>query len=143
MPATRFRLTAPEPLELDLHESLARALDALLLPPAQWACYPAGHVQLAPAEVARLARVGLKRGWPDVIILFEGLVFGLELKRRGGRLSKTFIRRNKRGRLRVYEGQTEVFPRLEAAGMTIAIVTSVEAALFQIRRWGLPLRQRA
>jgi hypothetical protein len=43
-----FRLEAPEPYELDIHEACASALDKLLLPPAIWACYPAGAVQLQP-----------------------------------------------------------------------------------------------
>ena len=35
-----FRLVAPEPFEIDIHEAWASALDKLLLPPAVWACYP-------------------------------------------------------------------------------------------------------
>jgi hypothetical protein len=139
--ARPFRLTPPDPLELDIHEALARALDMLLPPPAFWACYPAGHVQLAPHETARLTRVGLKRGMPDVIIWYFGC-WGLELKRRGGRLSKTRVGRTRRGSPRILEGQEEVFPKLIASGgfAAIGVAHSVEEALDQITRWGIPLR---
>jgi|KBSMisStaDraftv2_1062788.scaffolds.fasta_scaffold1267522_2 hypothetical protein len=142
MPVTKrpFRLTAPLPLEQDIHEQTARVLDRVLLPPAVWACYPAGHIKLAPAEVARLGRAGLKRGWPDILIIFQGLVFGIELKRRGQKLSKTRVGRTRRGAPRIYEGQEDVFPRLHAAGMTIAVCNSVDAVLHQLRRWGIPTR---
>jgi hypothetical protein len=129
-----------EPKELDIHRACADALDQLLMKPAELACYPAGHVQLSPAEVTRLSRVGLKRGWPDILILYEGLLFGIELKRRGGKLSTTRIGRTRKGSPRIYEGQVDVFPRLMAAGMTIAVVHSADEMLAKLRGWGLPLR---
>jgi hypothetical protein len=141
--ARSFRLTSPEPLELDIHEACAQALDKLLLPPAMWCCYPAGAVKLTPAETARLARCGLKRGWPDLLFVMAGLVFSIELKRaRTGRLSKTRVVHTRRGSPRVLEGQEEVFERLRQAGMTIAICHSVEEVLSQLRRWGFPMRGR-
>ncbi len=57
-----FRLRPPEPLEVDIHEACASALDRLLAPPAEWACYPAGHIKLAPAELSRLQRVARRSG---------------------------------------------------------------------------------
>jgi hypothetical protein len=140
VPRRPFRLTALEPLEQDIHEACAQALDALLLPPAIWFAMPVGHVKLSAAETARLSRIGLKRGLPDLFFLFEGLVFALELKRKGGRLSKTRIGRTRRGAPRVYEGQEDVFPKLRAAGAAVAVAHSVDEMLAQIRRWGIPLR---
>jgi hypothetical protein len=139
--ASKFRLTAPEPLELDIHEACASALDTLLLPPARWFAYPAGHVQLSPAEVARLSRIGLKRSLPDIWILYRR-VYCVELKREGGDLSKTRIVRTRRGTPRVLAGQDEVFPQLIATGAVaaIAICTSVDAVLAQCRHWQIPLR---
>ena len=136
----RFKLTMPEPSEVQIHEACARALDALLLPPAAWACYPAGHIRLAAAETARLTRAGLKRGWPDLLVIFEALVFGIEIKAKGGALSKTRTVRNRQGKLRIVEGQAEVFPRLERAGMHIIVVHSVDEMLTKLRQLGLPLR---
>ena len=62
--AANFRLRAPEPLEVDIHEACAKALDHLLLPPAMWFTYPAGASQLSPQQMARYSRIGLKRGLP-------------------------------------------------------------------------------
>jgi hypothetical protein len=94
--AAHFRLQAPEPLEL---EACANALERLLAPPAMWCCYPAGAVELTAAQHARYARMGLKRGMPDILIFHAGL-WGIEIKRRGGRLSKTRVVRTRRGSLR-------------------------------------------
>jgi hypothetical protein len=141
MPAAApFRLVPPEPLELDIHERCAEVLDKLLLPPAMWFTYPAGAVQLSPAQAARLSRVGLRRGLPDIWILFEG-AWCIELKRRGGQLSRTRIVRTRRGSPRVLEGQEDVFPRLIAAGVRrIAVCHTPEGMLAALERWGIPLR---
>jgi hypothetical protein len=141
--ARPFRLTPPPESEQDIHEALARVLTALLPPLAFWACYPAGHIQLAPHETRRLARVGLKRGMPDIIIWYFGC-WGLELKRVGGRLSRTRVGRTRRGSPRILEGQEEVFPKLIASGgfAAIGVVHSVDEALAQLAAWGIPLRGR-
>jgi hypothetical protein len=134
-----FRLTAPIPPENDLHAAVAAALDRLLLPPAEWTTFPAGHVPLPPQFATKLARLGLKRSWPDILVL-HGVLHGIELKRPGEKLSRARFVRNRRGTLRFIEGQREVFPRLEAAGMLIATCSSVADVLAQCRAWGLPLR---
>jgi hypothetical protein len=82
----------------------------------------------------------LKAGWPDIQIVFEGLIFGIEIKAPGGKLSKTRIVTNKRGRRRLIEGQEDVFPRLKKAGMTIAIIHSPDELLNVLRYFGLPMR---
>jgi hypothetical protein len=141
--ARRFRLEPAEPLELDIHESAARTLDRVLAPPVEWCCYPAGHIELSPAEVMRLQRVGLKPAYPDIWIFYRK-IWGIELKRRGGELSKSRWERNRRGKLRFKIGQEEMFPRLLATGCFGAIETaySVDQALDWIERWGIPMRGR-
>jgi hypothetical protein len=134
-----FRLTAPTVPEVDLHGAVADALNLLLLPPAEWTTFPAGHVELIRRAAAKLARLGLKRNWPDVLVL-HGTLHGIELKRRGGRLSQTRTVGTRRGRLRLVEGQREVFPRLEAVGMRLADCESVDEVLAALRAWGVPLR---
>ena len=138
-----FRLEAPDPLEVDIHEACAAALDRLLAPPAMWACYPAGAVELTAAQHARYVRMGLKRGMPDILIFYRGL-WGIEFKRRGGRLSKTRVVRTRRGSPRVLVGQEETFPALIASGgfRDIAIVTTVDELLAHCTAWGIPLRGR-
>lgn len=115
-------------------------LDALLAPPAFWFTYPAGGVQLSPAQAARFSRIGLKRGLPDIWILYEG-AWCIELKRHGGELSKTKVVRTRRGSPRILDGQADVFPRLIEAGVRrIAVCHSAEEMLAALKRWGIPLR---
>lgn len=137
-----FRLTAPIAPEDDLHEQVADALDRLLRPPATWACYPSGHIKLTGQQAAKLSRMGLKRSWPDLLILY-GSLHGIELKRQGGKLSKTRTVRTRRGSLRIVEGQADVFPKLESAGMKLATCESLDAVLAQLEAWGIPLRGHA
>lgn len=137
-----FRLTPPPVPEQELHETVAALCQRLVAPPAQWAFYPAGGVQLSPAQAAKLSRMGLRRGWPDFIFVHSGKLYGIELKRRGGRLSKTRIVRTKRGAPRILDGQEDTFPLLEAAGMTIAVCHSAEEVLAQLQEWQIPLRGR-
>ena len=137
----RLVLRAPVAAETELHEAVASALDTLLMRPAQWGTYPAGSVPLPPQFAAKLQRMGLKRGWPDLLLFYRGRCFGIELKREGsGRLSQTRMVRRANGSLRVLDGQEEVFDRLGAAGMTIAVCTSVPEVVAQCRAWGLPVR---
>jgi hypothetical protein len=138
-----FRLTPPDFSEQEMHEQVARLCEQLVAPPAAWACYPAGAVQLGPAQMAKLSRMGLQRGWPDFLFLHGGKLRGLELKAKGGALSKTKIVRTKRGSPRVLVGQVERFAELEAAGMTIAVARSVDEVLATLERWQIPLRGRA
>lgn len=137
-----FRLTMPEPLEKDIHAACADALDQLLREPAVWWTYPAGAVELSPQQHAAYSRLGLKRGLPDIWIL-SGFLYCIELKRRGGRLSKSRIVRTRRGSPRFLIGQEDMFPKLIAAGVKeIAICHTVDEVLDQVERWGVPLHHR-
>lgn len=136
-----FRLTAMIPPEDDLHQVVADALDRLVMPPAEWTTFAAGHVPLPAQFAVKLARLGLKRSWPDILVL-HGALHGIELKRVGQGLSHTRTVRTVRGNLRVVEGQREVFPRLEAAGMRIAVCHTVVEVLDALAKWGVPLRGR-
>ena len=83
--------------------------------------------------------MGLKPGWPDVLVLHRRLI-GIELKRRGGRLSRTRVVRTRRGTLRELVGQEEVFPRLQEAGMVIGVCHSSGEVLTFLAACGVPLR---
>ena len=138
----RLVLRAPVAAEEDTQAAVARALAMMLMPPAMWWAMPVGHIQLSAAQAARLSRIGLRRGLPDLMLLHGGRCYGIELKREGsGQLSKTRMVRRANGSLRELVGQADVFPRLEAAGMTIAVCTSVPEVLAQCRAWGLPVRR--
>jgi phosphoserine phosphatase len=121
--------------------AVADALDRLLMPPAEWTTFPAGHVPLPARFAVQLARLGLKRNWPDILVLHHEL-FGIELKRPGEGLSVARWVRTRRGAPRYVEGQREVVPRLERAGMRIAVCTSVVGVLDALASAGVPLRGR-
>lgn len=135
-----FRLRAPVVPETDLHASVVRALDLLLLPPAVYTTLPIGHVELTGQQAAKFARLGVKRNWPDLICLHGGVSHGVELKRQGGRLSHTRTVRTRRGTLKVVDGQEEGFQRLREAGMVIHVCDSVQAVLDALRGAGVPVR---
>ena len=125
--------------EQNIHEATATLLYRVVLPPAEWTFFPAGAVPLSPRLAAKLYRMGLRPGWPDFIIQHER-TYGLELKREGGTLSRTRLVRDRRGGLRQLDGQADVFPRLERAGMVIAVCRTVDEVLNQLVRWQIPVR---
>ena len=63
----------------DLQEAAAELLDRILAPCVEWSAFPAGHVYLNAAAAAKLTRIGLKRSWPDLLILHR-VLHGIELK---------------------------------------------------------------
>ena len=139
--ASPYRLVAPVVPEDALHQSVADALAKLLLPPAVWWAYPAGHILLDGQQAAKLYRMGLRPSLPDFMVLYFALI-GIELKTETGRLSNNrFVRRKRNGALRLVEGQTTVFPRLAAAGMRGPYVCrSVADVLVALRSEGVPVR---
>jgi hypothetical protein len=137
-----FRLTMPEQPEAVLQEQCVRALDMLLAPPAFFFSAAIGATQLTAQQAAALSRAGVKRGIPDLIFVFDGRLFLIELKLAKGRLSTTKIVSTRRGSPRVLVGQVERFAELEAAGAMVAIARSVEDVLAQLEAWGVPLRGR-
>ncbi len=145
-PATKakgkqFRLKAVPVPEDSLHEATAKALDLLLLPPAAWSTFPAGNVPLPPEYAAKLFRLGLKRGWPDILVIHGGRIVGIELKRIGGILSRTRTVRTRSGALRVVEGQVDVFARLALAGMILEVCETVDDVLAALRKHDVPVRR--
>lgn len=138
-----FRLKAPRIAERDLHQNVVDGLAKLVAAPAEFTTFPAGHIKLSPRDGAKLNRLGLKRGWPDILIINASQVYGIELKAAGGRLSKTRIAHTKSGRPRIVEGQQEVFQRLGAAGMKIRTCSSLAEVLQTLREWQVPLRLSA
>jgi hypothetical protein len=141
MPAAAFKLTPEIVPERDLQESCARVLEALLLPPAFWFSAAIGATKLSAQQAAALSRAGVKRGLPDLFVLYRG-VFCVELKAIGGRMSRTREIRTARGSPRILVGQEDVFPALVASGgvKDIKIAHSVDEMLDHLTRWGIPLR---
>lgn len=135
-----FRLRAPVVPEQDLHEAVAKAMTFLVLPPAEWTCFPAGSVPLPARYTAKLYRMGLKRAWPDIQLIYNGRFHGIELKRDGASLSRTRIVRTPSGGVRELIGQVEMHPRLERAGALVAVCRSVDEVVDQLAAWEIPMR---
>jgi hypothetical protein len=128
--------------ETSLHAAVARSLNLMLMPGTAWTTLPMGHVELTGQQAAKFARLGAKRNWPDVIVLHAGHIHGVELKREGGRLSRTRIVRTRAGKRKLVEGQVEGFEQLRCAGMTIHVCETADAVLDALAAAGVPVRRR-
>jgi hypothetical protein len=89
--------------------------------------YPAGGWR-SKVEAKILKGIGTVAGIPDIICIFEGCVFALELKSERGRPT---------------EVQRTTQERLRAAGVTVATAYNLDAALAQLAAWGLVRDRRA
>lgn len=134
-----FSLKAPILPERDLHVAVRDLLDYCLAPPAVWAPMPVGVTRLTAEQFAQYSRFGVKRGWPDCLIC-HGKMWGLELKTKRGRLSKTRVGRTARGGPRELIGQEDMFPKLLASGAwgAIEIARSIDDVCELLDRWRIP-----
>ena len=130
----------PRPVrETHLHEAVADLLESIVKLPAMWTCFPAGNTPLPRAYAVKLARMGLKTGWPDFLIV-HGKPYGIELKTVRGRLSKSRYVAARGGRTRFVPGQEDVLADLEGAGMQICIARAIEDVLAALQAWQIPTR---
>ena len=83
--------------------------------------YPVGGWR-SPAVAAIFKSLGVVAGVPDVLIIYGGHCFALELKTARGRLTPT---------------QIETQARMRTAGATVATAVELDAALEQLEQWGL------
>ena len=83
----RKKVKAPSPLEWKLQASVADTMDRWLKPSWRYTHVPAG--ELRNIGVARkLKRMGLRRGWPDFLLLGPPGLHCLEMKRLGEKLAE-------------------------------------------------------
>jgi hypothetical protein len=69
-----------------LHRHVAAFLDVVIKPPWFWTTI--GHGGGGVVRGAKLKAMGVKRGWPDILIIGPGPnVLGIELKTEHGRMS--------------------------------------------------------
>jgi len=120
----RLRLT--EPTEAQLHATVAQYLDWALMPPAVYTTFPAGWGVLTRSTAGRLKGAGLKQGIPDILVWYNGFTLGIELKSHVGRLTPT---------------QEEMHAKLRAAGVVIAVCTSLMEVIDFLRIRSIPLRR--
>lgn len=112
--------------EGELHKAVADLLDWVLLPPALWTTFPAGWGKLDKATAGRLHGSGLKAGFPDILIFFNGRCVGVELKTKKGRISKN---------------QHLMFMRLYEAGVKVYVCYSTDDVVGVFEQESLPHRK--
>jgi hypothetical protein len=90
--------------------------------PGVFAFHPANGGYRKPVEAAILKGLGVVAGVPDIIVIHQGRVYGLELKAEGGRAS---------------EKQLATIAAMEAAGAFTCIAVGLDRALAVLEGWGL------
>ena len=102
--------------EADLHKSVSEFLDWMLLPPALYTTFPAGWTAMRKGAAGRLKAAGLKPGMPDLLVFFGGKTIGLELK----------------ANAIVSKAQLELFPKLEAAGVSVHLCRDLDSVWYNL-----------
>ena len=110
--------------EDDFHVTVAQFLDLALPEDACWTTVEHGG-QRGKAEAGRLKAKGLKPGWPDIQIVYRGRSINIELKAKGGTLSKA---------------QKAMHARLTRAGAFPFTVMDLPALEGYLRGHDIPLR---
>lgn len=75
-----------------------------------------------PLEAIRLKRLGFRKGVSDLVLLYCGRFFVLELKAQGGRPS---------------DAQRQFLSDAAAQGAETSVAVGLDAALHQLETWGL------
>ena len=72
--------------EAELHRAVATYLTLALPETAVWTTFPAGGG--GKARGGKLKAMGLRAGWPDIQIIYQGRFVGIELKAEKGYISE-------------------------------------------------------
>ena len=119
------RAPAPTLSEAALHKAVAKYLAYAL--PKDAVFTTIGHGGGGKVRGAQLKARGLLPGFPDILILWQGDAFCIELKSAKGRLSKE---------------QEAVHDRLMVAGCFVETCRSIEEVDLQLFLWGMKPRAR-
>lgn len=104
--------------------ALVGLLRAALTPKTYFFACPNGGYR-SHIEAAIMVGQGVRRGVPDLILVHDGRIFGLEIKSEKGRLT---------------DDQRATHIDMERAGARIATVRSIEEAIAQLVAWSIPHR---
>jgi hypothetical protein len=124
----RLKLTPPDPSEDELQATIASMLKfAFHGQQVVWTHFPAGGYLLSPAARARLTRLGLQPGFPDLLIMWHPRkMLWIELKTRTGRVSSE---------------QQAKHASIEALEIPVAICRHIEDVLHVLRMHGCPMNK--
>ena len=125
VPVPRKRQAKPaqrwEASETQIHEAVVARLRVRCRADIHWH-HPATGELRDPGTARTLQRMGVRAGLPDILLVIDGRLHGLELKRqRGGRLSPE---------------QIAMHAELTAAGAVVAVARGLDAALNILESWG-------
>ncbi len=105
--------------------ALIRALRAILPQPECFMThFPAGE-NTNPLRGSFLKSMGLVAGFPDVLLIYRGVAFGLECKSPTGTVTET---------------QRATHAALGKAGMDVRVVRSLDEAMAALAAFGIPTR---
>lgn len=111
-------------------------LQAALPPGAVWWATPNGEHR-HPVTAARLQRLGVKPGIPDLFVLHEGRLIGIECKAPPQRLRSG---RPSQAKPRLSAEQEAMLSALAQAGCPTIVAQSVDDVLGNLPGLGIPLR---
>lgn len=110
-----------EASEATIHEAVVGHLRIRGQLGVPWFHVPNGEMR-DPVTAAKLKRMGVRPGVPDLLLLIGGRLHGLELKReRGGAVSPE---------------QVAMHDELTAAGAIVATARGIDEALGLLEQWG-------
>lgn len=109
-----------------MQRNVARYLDAALPSNAYWFAVPNGGGR-SKAEAGILKATGVKAGAPDLVILWEGMFFGIELKAPKGTLS---------------DSQKDTADLIVKAGGFYTVIRSLDALEAYLIAQGMPIKAR-
>lgn len=118
---------APAVAETPLQISVAEFL-WLALPDDAWFCHVPNGGKRLKSEAAKLKAMGARAGAPDLLVVWRGIAFFVEMKTDTGSLSAD---------------QRECHAALRAAGCCVAVARSVSGVEQALRSWNIPLKARA
>ena len=129
VPGGAWTLRVPEPAprqypEAELQAAVMKYLD-LALPPDAIAHHSPGEGKRTKAAQATLRRSGYKAGWPDVLVIFRGKAFLIELKTPVGRVSMA---------------QRAMHKRLVYAGAEVMVCRNLDEVYAALKEACVPLR---
>jgi hypothetical protein len=113
-------------LEDDLQAAVCTLLKWALPADATFWAVPNGGLR-HKQEAARMSRLGLRAGCPDLHIVYRGRLHCLELKAPKGQLSAT---------------QAQMISKLEACGVPTAVIRELSDVTHIMREWNIPLSAR-
>lgn len=111
--------------EQELHKTVKKYLDLILTPHSWWTTID--HAAKGRFQGQMRKARGVKKGIPDILILFAGRTYWIELKAPDGKLSPE---------------QKACHEAIVSAGGGVTVARSVDHVSDALARWQVPTRER-